>query len=66
MKRKIISFVLGAIVLFSINYYFTTLDFFKDARVKYDKSYSAFLNENVAGVVRRQTKVNFSLVGVSC
>jgi hypothetical protein len=39
-------------VLFSINYYFTTLDFFKDARVKYDKSYSAFLNENVVGVIK--------------
>jgi hypothetical protein len=52
MKTKITSFVIGAIVLFSINYYFTTLDFFKDARVKYDKSYSAFLNENVVGVIK--------------
>ena len=52
MKRKLTSFVIGAIVLFSINYYFTTLDFFKDARVKYDKSYSAFLNENVVGVIK--------------
>lgn len=52
MKRKITSFVIGAIVLFSINYYFTTLDFFKDARVKYDKAYAAFLNENVAGVIK--------------
>lgn len=52
MKTKITSFVIGAIVLFSINYYFTTLDFFKDARVKYDKSYSAFLNDNVVGVIK--------------
>ena len=52
MKTKITTFVIGGIVLFSINYYFTTLDFFKDARVKYDKSYSAFLNENVVGVIK--------------
>jgi hypothetical protein len=52
MKRKITSFVIGAIVLFSINYYFTTLDFFKDARVKYDKAYAAFLNQNVVGVIK--------------
>jgi hypothetical protein len=52
MKRKLTSFVIGAIVLFSINYYFTTLDFFKDARVKYDKAYSAFLNENVVGIIK--------------
>ncbi len=52
MKTKITAFIIGGIVLFSINYYFTTLDFFKDARVKYDKSYSAFLNENVAGTTK--------------
>jgi hypothetical protein len=53
MKSKLTAFVIGGIVLFSINYYFTTLDFFKDARVKYDKSYSAFLNEHVAGVFKK-------------
>lgn len=52
MKSKITKFIIGGIILFSINNYFTTLDFFKDARVKYDKSYSAFLNENVIGVIK--------------
>jgi hypothetical protein len=52
MKRKIISFVLGGIVLFSMSYFLPKLDFFEAYRVKYDKAYSAFLNENVAGVIK--------------
>ena len=61
MSSKILKFVFGGILLFSINYYFTTLDFFKDARVKYDKSYSAFLNENVVGVIKEVESCDHAL-----
>ena len=52
MKRKLTSFVLGGIVLFSSYYFLQKLDFFEESRVKYDKAYSAFLNENIVGVIK--------------
>jgi hypothetical protein len=52
MKRKLTSFVIGGIVLFSSYYFLQKLDFFEESRVKYDKAYSAFLNENIVGVIK--------------
>jgi hypothetical protein len=53
MKSKITAFVIGGLVLFSIYYFLPKLDFFKKYRVKYDKSYSAFFNENITGVIKK-------------
>jgi hypothetical protein len=52
MKSKLTSFVLGGIVLFSTSYFLSKLAFFEEYRVKYDKAYSAFLNENVVGIIK--------------
>lgn len=40
-------------MLFSIYFFLPKLNFFKKYRVKYDKSYSAFLNENIADVIKK-------------
>lgn len=53
MKKKVLFICSIIFVLIFVSYIWPRLDFFKNARIKHDKAYSAFLNNDVLGVIEK-------------
>jgi hypothetical protein len=51
MKKKILGFIIGGLLMYLFYFLLSQLDFFKSARINYDKAYSAFLKNDVKGEI---------------